>query len=146
MKLPGEGEGEGPITRKRIVLAIVAVAVAVGYFFLSRELGSLDLQNLLEDISNTLGAWTYLLVGLFAFAETGAFVGLVVPGETVMLLGGAVAAQGEIDISLLIAIAWFSAWAGDTTSFFIGRRLGRDFVLHNGPRVGISNERFVRVE
>jgi membrane protein DedA with SNARE-associated domain len=146
MKLPDPGGGEGPITRKRIVLAIVAVAVAVGYFFLSRELGSLDLQNLLEDISTTLGAWTYLLVGVFAFAETGAFVGLVVPGETVMLLGGAVAGQGAIDIYLLIAIAWFSAWLGDTTSFFLGRRLGRNFVLDHGPRVGISHERFEKVE
>jgi undecaprenyl-diphosphatase len=63
-----------------------------------------------------------------------------------MLLGGAVAGQGEIDIYLLIAIAWFSAWAGDTTSFFIGRRLGREFVLRNGPRVGISHERFHQVE
>src|SRR5919112_3511051 len=146
MKLPGEGGGEGPITRKRIVLAIVAVAVAVGYFFLSRKLGSLDLQSLLHDISHTLGAWTYLLVGLFAFAETGAFVGLVVPGETVMLLGGAVAGQGAIDIYLLIAIAWFSAWLGDTTSFFLGRRLGREFVLQHGPKVGISHERFEKVE
>jgi membrane protein DedA with SNARE-associated domain len=146
MRLPGEGGGEGPITRKRIAIAIVAVAVAVGYFFLSRELGSLDLQNLLEDISTTLGAWTYLLVGFFAFAETGAFVGLVVPGETVMLLGGAVAGQGAIDIYLLIAIAWFAAWLGDTTSFFLGRRLGRNFVLDHGPRVGISHERFEKVE
>jgi membrane protein DedA with SNARE-associated domain len=146
MKLPGEGEGGGPITRKRIVLAIVAVAVAVGYYFLSRRLGSLDLQSLLHDISHTLGAWTYLLVGVFAFAETGAFVGLVVPGETVMLLGGAVAGQGAIDIYLLIAIAWFSAWLGDTTSFFLGRRLGREFVLEHGPRVGISHERFEKVE
>ena len=46
-----------------------------------------------------------------------------------MLLGGAVAGQGAIDIYLLIAIAWFSAWLGDTTSFFVGRRLGREFVL-----------------
>jgi membrane protein DedA with SNARE-associated domain len=146
MKLPGEGGGGGPVTRKRIVIAIVAVALAVGYFFLSRELGSLDLQSLLEDISTTLGAWTYLLVGFFAFAETGAFVGLVVPGETVMLLGGAVAGQGAIDIYLLIAIAWFAAWLGDTTSFLLGRRLGRSFVLDHGPRVGISHERFEKVE
>jgi membrane protein DedA with SNARE-associated domain/membrane-associated phospholipid phosphatase len=146
MKLPGEAEGEGPITRKRIVLVIIAVAAAVGYYFLSRELGSLDLQSLLHDISHTLGAWTYLLVGVFAFAETGAFVGLVVPGETVMLLGGAVAGQGAIDIYLLIAIAWFSAWLGDTTSFFLGRRLGREFVLEHGPKVGISHERFEKVE
>jgi membrane protein DedA with SNARE-associated domain len=132
--------------RKKIAIAIALAVVAVGYFFLSRELGSIDLQSLLEDISETLGAWTYLLVGVFAFAETGAFVGLVVPGETVMLLGGAVAGQGAIDIYLLIAIAWFSAWLGDTFSFFLGRRLGRDFVLEHGPRVGISHERFEKVE
>jgi membrane protein DedA with SNARE-associated domain len=64
----------------------------------------------------------------------------------VMLLGGAVAGQGAIDIYLLIAIAWFSAWLGDTTSFFLGRRLGREFVLKHGPRVGISHERFEKVE
>jgi membrane protein DedA with SNARE-associated domain/membrane-associated phospholipid phosphatase len=64
----------------------------------------------------------------------------------VMLLGGAVAGQGAISIYLLIAIAWFSAWAGDTTSFFLGRRLGREFVIRNGPRFGISHERFEKVE
>jgi membrane protein DedA with SNARE-associated domain/membrane-associated phospholipid phosphatase len=144
MRLPGEGEGAS--RRKRVVVGAVAAALAVGYFFLSRELGSLDLQSLLEDISNTLGSWTYLLVSLFAFAETGAFVGLVVPGETVMLLGGAVAGQGAIDIYLLIGLAWFAAWLGDTTSFFLGRRLGRGFVLEHGPRVGISHERFEKVE
>jgi membrane protein DedA with SNARE-associated domain/membrane-associated phospholipid phosphatase len=142
MRMPGEGGG----SRKRLLIALLVAAIAVGYYFVGRELGHLDLQGLLEDISNTLGAWTYLLVGVFAFAETGAFVGLVVPGETTMLLGGAVAGQGAIDIYLLIAIAWFAAWAGDTTSFFVGRRLGRDFVLRHGPRVGISHERFERVE
>lgn len=146
MRMPGESEGEGPITRKRIVIAALVAAVAVGYYLLSRELGSLDLQKLLAEISNTLGAWTYLLVGVFAFAETGAFVGLVVPGETVMLLGGAVAGQGAISIYLLIAVAWFAAWLGDTTSFFLGRRLGRGFVLEHGPRFGISHERFEKVE
>jgi membrane protein DedA with SNARE-associated domain len=144
VKMPGEsGEGGG---RKHLIIGIAVAIVAVGYYLLSRQLGHLDLQGLLEDISNTLGAWTYLLVGAFAFAETGAFVGLVVPGETVMLLGGAVAGQGAIDIYLLIAVAWFAAWAGDTTSFFLGRRLGREFVLRHGPRVGISHERFEKVE
>jgi undecaprenyl-diphosphatase len=141
--MPGE---EGGGNRKNLLLLAVAAAVAFGYYLISREIGSIDLQGLLEDISNTLGAWTYLLVGVFAFAETGAFIGLVVPGETVMTLGGAVAGQGAIDLYLLIAIAWFAAWAGDSTSFFLGRRLGRGFVLRNGPRVGITNERFEKVE
>jgi membrane protein DedA with SNARE-associated domain/membrane-associated phospholipid phosphatase len=144
VKMPGEG-GQGG-ARKHLIIGVAVAIVAVGYYLLSRQLGHLDLQGLLEDISHTLGAWTYLLVGAFAFAETGAFVGLVVPGETVMLLGGAVAGQGAIDIYLLIAVAWFAAWAGDTTSFFLGRRLGREFVLRHGPRVGISHERFEKVE
>jgi len=132
--------------RKRLLLAVIAAAVAVGYYLLSRQLGHIDLQKLLEDASEALGAWTYLLVGVFAFAETGAFVGLVVPGETVMLIGGAVAGQGAINIYLLIGIAWFAAWLGDTTSFFIGRRLGREFVIEHGPRFGIGHERFEKVE
>jgi membrane protein DedA with SNARE-associated domain/membrane-associated phospholipid phosphatase len=138
--------GEGTSNRKRLLLVALAAAIGFGYYLISRQLGHIDLQGLLEDVSNTLGAWTYLLVGVFAFAETGAFVGLVVPGETVMLLGGAVAGQGAIEIYLLIAIAWFAAWLGDTTSFFLGRRLGRGFVLRHGPRFGISHERFERVE
>jgi undecaprenyl-diphosphatase len=140
--MPGE-KGEG---RKWLIRLAAVAAVATGYYLISRRLGHLDLQKLLEDLSNTLGGWTYLLVGVFAFVETGAFVGLLVPGETVMLLGGAVAGQGAISIYLLIAIAWFAAWAGDTASFFIGRRLGREFVLEHGPRFGIGHERFERVE
>jgi undecaprenyl-diphosphatase len=141
--MPGE---EGGSNRKYLLVGLAAAVAATAYYFIGQELGSLDLQGLLEDVSNALGAWTYLLVGFFAFAETGAFVGLVVPGETVMLLGGAVAGQGAIDIYLLIAIAWFAAWLGDTTSFLIGRRLGRGFVMRHGPRVGVSHERFERVE
>jgi undecaprenyl-diphosphatase len=134
------------LRNKHLGIVLVVLAVIAVYYVVSRLIPHENLQGLLEDISNALGAWTYLLVGLLAFLETGAFVGLVVPGETVMLIGGAVAGQGAVDIYLLIAIAWFAAWLGDTTSFFIGRRLGRDFVLRHGPRVGISEERFSRVE
>lgn len=36
--------------------------------------------------------WAYLLVGLLAAAESAAFIGLVIPGETAMLLGGVLVA------------------------------------------------------
>jgi membrane protein DedA with SNARE-associated domain/membrane-associated phospholipid phosphatase len=140
MRLPESNRGRG------VAIGLVVLAVIAFWVLVNRVLPHDNLQKLLQDVSSALGAWTYLLVGVFAFLETGAFVGLVVPGETVMLLGGAVAGQGEISIYLLLAIAWFSAWAGDTTSFFIGRRLGRNFVLRHGPAVGISNERFGQVE
>ena len=124
----------------------VAAAVAIGYFLFNRFVPHDLFQRVLEDVSNALGGWTYLLAGVFAFAETGAFVGLVVPGETVLVVCGAVAGQGAIDIYILIGIAWFAAWAGDTTSFIIGRRLGRDFILRHGSRLGLTRERFEQVE
>lgn len=103
-------------------------------------------EQVLEEISTRLGKWTYLLVTMLAFLETGAFVGLVAPGEAAVIVGGVVAGQGEIDIRLLIGLVWFAALAGDTVSFMLGRRLGREFLLKHGPRVKITEERLEQVE
>jgi membrane protein DedA with SNARE-associated domain/membrane-associated phospholipid phosphatase len=130
----------------RFRLVLLAAAAVGAYFLIKQFLPEIDLQELLEDVSNTLGAWTYLLVGAFAFLETGAFVGLVAPGETMVILGGAVAGQGATSLYLTIGIVWACAWAGDSASFLLGRRLGRGFVLRHGPRVRITRERFAQVE
>jgi membrane protein DedA with SNARE-associated domain/membrane-associated phospholipid phosphatase len=124
------------------IAAIVVIAVIAYQVFVP----DIDVEQLLEDLSTGLGAWTYALVGVLAFLETGAFVGLVFPGETAVILGGAVAGQGATSIVITIAIVWFCAWLGDTTSFWVGRRLGRDFVLKHGPKVRITHERFEQVE
>ena len=105
-----------------------------------------DLDKLLTDIGGTLGVWTYLLVGVLCFLESGAFVGLVIPGETAIIVGGVVAAQGELDIVLLIALVWACAVAGDLFSFMLGRRLGREFLVRHGPKVQITEERIEQVE
>ncbi|HEX7298448.1 MAG TPA: VTT domain-containing protein [Solirubrobacteraceae bacterium] len=105
-----------------------------------------NLETLLIDIGERLGKWTYLLVGAMAFFETGAFVGLIAPGETALLLGGLVAGQGQIDLLTMIAIVWFAAVAGDLTSFYLGRRLGRAFLVRHGPKVQITEDRLHQVE
>ncbi|HEX5621864.1 MAG TPA: bifunctional DedA family/phosphatase PAP2 family protein [Solirubrobacteraceae bacterium] len=105
-----------------------------------------NLEKLLEDAGQALGAWTYLLVGVLAFLETGAFVGFIAPGETAVIVGGLVAGQGEISLAVLIAIVWACAVAGDTTSFVLGRRLGRDWLLRHGARLKITDERLKQVE
>jgi len=123
--------------------AIVAVVAAV------YGTGLVKLPNLEESlirVGETLGAWTYLLVGALAFFETGAFIGLVAPGETAMLLGGLVAGQGQISVVTLIGIVWACAVAGDLTSFFLGRRLGRPFLVEHGRKVQITEERLHHVE
>jgi membrane-associated protein len=105
-----------------------------------------DLEAALTDLSNSLGAWTYALVAALAFLETGAFVGLVAPGETAIVLGGVVAAQGEIDLAAMLLIAWPAAALGDLASFVVGRRLGRRFLIARGPRLGVTAPRLERVD
>lgn len=121
---------------------VVAAAVVYGLGLVQLP----NLEKLLIDVGRTLGPWTYLLVGTLAFLETGAFVGLIAPGETAMLLGGLVAGQGKIDVLVMIAIAWTAAVAGDLTSYFLGHRLGRGFMERHGPRVKITEERLQTVE
>ena len=105
-----------------------------------------NLEETLIRIGETLGSWTYLLVGALAFLETGAFIGLIAPGETAMLLGGLVAGQGQIDVVTLIGVVWACAVAGDLTSFFLGRRLGRPFLVRHGAKVQITEARLHHVE
>ena len=105
-----------------------------------------NLTGLIEDVGQRLGKWTYLLVGALAFLETGAFIGLIAPGESAILIGGVVAGQGQISITLLIGIVWACAVAGDLTSYTLGRRLGRDFLVRHGPRLKITEQRLHYVE
>jgi membrane protein DedA with SNARE-associated domain/membrane-associated phospholipid phosphatase len=124
----------------------ILIAVALGVYA-SGVLSELpDPKKIIEDFAQALGAWTYALVGLMAYLETGAFVGLVAPGETVVIAGGVVAGQGTIQLIPLIGLVWICAVLGDSTSFYIGRRLGRSFLERHGPRVKITHERLEQVE
>ena len=132
----------GRLTLAGGAIVTVAAAVLVG-------IGVIDLPNiekLIEDAGTALGKWTYLLVGVLAFLETGAFVGLVAPGETAVLVGGLVAGQGQISLFVLIAIVWTCAVAGDLTSYTLGRRLGRAWLLAHGERLKITEDRLHQVE
>jgi len=105
-----------------------------------------DVEGWLTSLADTLGAWTYALVAALALLETGAFVGLVAPGETAIVLGGVVAAQGEVSLPLIALVAWLAAALGDLVSFLLGRRLGRRFLVAHGPRFGVTPPRLERVD
>jgi membrane protein DedA with SNARE-associated domain len=91
-----------------------------------------DPTQLLENAAH-LGAWVYAIVGVLAFLETAMVLGLLVPGELAVILGGGLAAAGAVDLVALSAVVWGAAVAGDTTSYAIGRRLGPRV---RGSRVG----------
>jgi membrane-associated protein len=125
----------GPLVAATATLLVVAGIVPLP-----------DLDRALEEASRTLGGWAYPAVAGFAFVETAAFVGLVAPGETAVVVGGVVAARGEVELLPLIGLVWLAAWAGDLVSFLLGRRLGRPFIVRHGPRLRLGPERLARVE
>jgi membrane protein DedA with SNARE-associated domain/membrane-associated phospholipid phosphatase len=131
--------------RKWVLLGL-AVAALIAFFVFRDHLPGLSLEQLIEDLSESLGSWTYLLVAALAFLETGAFVGLVAPGEFTVMLGGAVASQGDISLPVIIGVTWLSAFLGDSVSFLLGAKLGREFLVRHGERFLITPERLKRVE
>ena len=133
------------ISWKWVRRGMLAVAI-VAFFIFRGDLPHLDLEGAIQDLSKGLGAWTYLLVGALAFLETGAFVGLIAPGEFTVMLGGAVAGQGNISLPVILAVTWACAFAGDTVSFMLGARLGREFLVRHGKRFRISEDRLKQVE
>jgi membrane protein DedA with SNARE-associated domain/membrane-associated phospholipid phosphatase len=131
-----------PAVRKWVFRGLgLAAVVALIVFF-----PSINLDKLIQDLSKSLGSWTYLLVGGLAFLETGAFVGLIAPGEFTVLLGGAVASHGDVSLPVIIGVTWFCAFAGDSASFLLGARLGRGFLVRHGERFRITDARLKQVE
>jgi membrane protein DedA with SNARE-associated domain len=144
---PGRGAAPAlPAGARRAVLLGAVLALVAGGLVAAGVVRPPDLEGALTDLSETLGAWTYALVAALAFLETGAFVGLVAPGETAVVLGGVVAAQGEISLPVMLLVAWTAAALGDLVSFLLGRRLGRRFLLAHGPRLGVTAPRLARVQ
>jgi membrane-associated protein len=59
------------------------------------------------------------------FVETGLFVGFFLPGDSLLVTAGILAAAGVLDIRLLIICAAAAAVIGDQTGFLIGRQAGK---------------------
>ena len=135
----------GKLGGERFILSLV-VAVGLGVYATGVLSQLPDAKKLIEDLAAALGTGTYALVGVMAFLETGAFVGLIAPGEFTVIIGGVIAGQGTISVILLLGIVWLCCVLGDSASFFVGRRLGRSFLERHGPRVAITHERLAQVD
>lgn len=106
-----------------------------------------DGEGAVEDAGDALGAWTYPFMGAMAFLETSIPpVTLVFPGEWAVMLGGAMAGQGQIGIVPLIGLVWICSAAGDSVTFALGRRLGRPFLLARGGRIGVTEPRLAKLD
>jgi len=69
------------------------------------------------------GPWLYAVVVVLTFAETGTMFFLV-PGEIGLLVAGAAAGVGKLNLVAMVVLACMAALLGDATGFAIGRRYG----------------------
>ncbi len=82
------------------------------------------MEQVFDAILGLDGAAVYVVIGLLAFAEAAAFVGLLLPGEVAVLLGGVLASQGRVSLPALLVVAAVAAIAGDSAGYELGRRWG----------------------
>jgi membrane protein DedA with SNARE-associated domain len=73
-------------------------------------------------------------------------IGAPVPGESLLIFASVLAGRGEMSLPALLIFAWVGSVIGDNLGFLIGGKLGRKTVLRYGTKVGLTNERFSKIE
>lgn len=84
-------------------------------------------EHLVEQVGNAVGVWLYVIAGALCFGEAAILVGLVLPGETALLVAGVFCQHGTLNLYLMMTVAVVAAVAGDS--------VGYEFGKHFGPRL-----------
>lgn len=93
-----------------------------------------------------VGQQAYLVVFIGAALESAALLGLLVPGEALVLVAGFFAARGVLDLDALIAVVAGGAALGDSVGYALGRKFGRPGLREHHARFGITEPRLARAE
>ena len=81
-------------------------------------------STVVDPILNPHGPPAYALVGALVFSEAALFVGFVLPGETAVLFGGALASAGHLSFTELLVVVVVAAIVGDSVGYEVGRLFG----------------------
>jgi membrane-associated protein len=86
----------------------------------------LHLDKHLAQLVGEYGTWTYLLLFLIVFCETGLVVTPILPGDSLLFAAGAISALDSADLNphLLVALLTVAAVLGDAVNYQIGRHIG----------------------
>jgi undecaprenyl-diphosphatase len=103
-------------------------------------------MDFLLDFVWRLGRWAYLLIFVATALESSAFLGFVVPGETIVILSGFLVSLGILEMPQTIAAATIGAVIGDSIGYELGRHLGRPWLLRYGPRVGFRRRHLAQLD
>jgi undecaprenyl-diphosphatase len=106
---------------------------------------------MLDRIIHALGPyltapWGYVIVGLATFLENSVGAGVIVPGETLVIVGGFYARLGELWLPGVAIVAVVGAVIGDNVGYLLGRRFGRGFLERHGRRLFVTRERLEATE
>lgn len=84
----------------------------------------LHLDKYLEVIIQNYGVWTYALIFIIIFCETGLVVTPFLPGDSILFATGALAATKVLGISTLFIVYYLAAVIGDAVNYYIGKKIG----------------------
>jgi len=84
----------------------------------------LHLDKHLVELANNWGMWTYLILFLIIFCETGLVVTPFLPGDSLLFVIGSLAATGQLHIAGIALLLLAAAILGDTVNYHIGYFFG----------------------
>jgi membrane-associated protein len=79
----------------------------------------------LIEITAQYGVWTYAILFLIIFCETGLVVTPFLPGDSLLFAAGALAAAGSLDVMILIPLLVIAGIIGDAVNYVVGRYFGQ---------------------
>lgn len=82
----------------------------------------LDPTQMLNDAS-ALSA--LIIIGLIIFAEAGLLIGVLLPGDALLIPAGLLAAEGNLSLAGVLIVAWIGSVLGSETGYYIGKRAGK---------------------
>lgn len=80
----------------------------------------------MRSLGDAVGSWLYVIAGGLAFAEAAILVGMVLPGETALLVAGVFcnAKYGHLNLGIMIIVAVVCAVGGDSVGYEFGKKFG----------------------
>ena len=85
----------------------------------------------LPGIIETYGFWTYLILFIIIFCETGFVIMPYLPGDSLLFVAGALAGAGYLNIEMLLVALVAAAILGDSLNYWIGHQIGMKVLEKN---------------
>lgn len=101
----------------------------------------LHIDTHLGQIINNYGLYSYLILFVIIFAETGFVFTPFLPGDSLLFAAGAFAAIGSFNLLTLLIVLWVAAFLGDTANYWIGHFFGQKII--DNPKIPFINQKHI---